>query len=355
VHRIASADRRHRARARVVVAAMETLESVLANLSLFEGLRADEIGRVARKFAVDDLAAGAVRDLGDGPDEARLVIVVNGRVALDVETGGTRGRSILEPGDRYGEMALLSGYARAVHVVADEASTIATIDRAGFDALLAEFPAIALPLADELSRELHAKNDAVRELLELHAEELPKEELAGAIDERRRVIARAGARVARLSPRALFRKLVTQQGAEPPFWILIGFIVSLGLARLVVYMILKYHLEKQLFALVPGNDPNPMHVHHFNYGLMLIGTAGLAALLPFGRRALRVLAFVFGFGCGLVFDEFALIWNLNPEYANPSSLIACGVAAAVLVQMTYFRRFWRAVARRAYLSMRSGR
>jgi len=64
-----------------------------------------------------------------------------------------------------------------------------------------------------------------------------------------------------------------------------------------------YTLEKRLFALVPGDDPNPMHVHHFNYGLILIGAAGLAALFPFGRRALRVLGFAFGFGCGLVFER----------------------------------------------------
>ena len=128
----------------------------------------------------------------------------------------------------------------------------------------------------------------------------------------------------RLSPRALFNHLVVQRGREPPFWMLLGFLVALGGARLVVGLILKYGLEKRLFALVPGNDPNPMHVHHFNYGLVLIGAAGLAALAPFGRRGLRVLAFAFGVGAGLVFDEFGLIYNLNPEYAQRSSLIAGG-------------------------------
>ena len=95
-----------------------------------------------------------------------------------------------------------------------------------------------------------------------------------------------------------------------------------------MHLILKYNLESRLFALVPGTDPNPMHVHHFNYGLLLIGASGLAALRPFGRRALRGLAFVFGLGAGLVFDEFALFWNLNPEYAQELSVIAAGIAAA---------------------------
>jgi hypothetical protein len=94
-----------------------------------------------------------------------------------------------------------------------------------------------------------------------------------------------------------------------------------------------------------------MHVHHFNYGLILIGASGLAALFPFGRRGLRLLAFAFGIGCGLVFDEFALFWNLNPEYAQSLSLIAAAIMVSVLVQLTYFRRFWAALGRRFFYVM----
>jgi hypothetical protein len=89
--------------------------------------------------------------------------------------------------------------------------------------------------------------------------------------------------------------------------------------------------------------------------MILIGAAGVAALAPVGRRALRFLAFAFGAGAGLVFDEFGLIYNLNPEYAQPSSLISAGVAAGLLVQLTWFGDFWSALARRAWLNLRSGR
>jgi hypothetical protein len=238
----------------------------------------------------------------------------------------------------------------------EEEAVIGTVDRAGLDAILHDYPAAALPLAVELASELRSRQDVARQLLELHAEGLPAEELHGAVDERRRSLARRGARVVRTGPRAMFRRLVVQQGAEPPFWMLVGFIVSLGLARLTVFLILHFHLEHQLFALVkdPG-DPNPMHVHHFNYGLVLVGVAGLAALFPFGRRALRVLALAFGFGCGLIFDEFALFWNLNPEYAQRASLVAAAVAAATLVQLVWFRRFWRAVVRRTWITLRGAR
>jgi hypothetical protein len=161
--------------------------------------------------------------------------------------------------------------------------------------------------------------------------------------------------VTRLSPSAIFHRFVVARGAEPPFWMLTGFLVALGGARLVVHLILKYGLEKRLFALVPGSDPNPMHVHHFNYGMILICSAGLAALAPVGRRALRVLSFAFGAGVGLVFDEFGLIYNLNPEYAQRSSLISAAIVAALLVQLTWFRGLWAALAHRAWLDLRSAR
>ena len=334
---------------------MTRLESVLSSVSIFSPLRPDEIGRVARQFSTIVLAPGELHGFEATSEEAQLAIVVSGRAEIKVHSGAGILRSTLEPGDRFGDIALITGHPQKSEIAAPGGATLAVIDRARLDALLAEFPVIALPLARELASDLSTKNDMVRQLLELHAEKLPDEELKAAVEERRRTIARRGARVSRISAGALFRRLVVQEGAEPPFWMLIGFILSLGLARLVVAMIFKYGLEKRLFALVPGHDPNPMHVHHFNYGMILIGSAGLAALFPFGRRALRLLGFAFGFGCGLVFDEFALFWNLNPEYAQSLSLFAAAAMAAALVQLTYFRRFWLALARRGWFVLRGAR
>jgi hypothetical protein len=52
---------------------------------------------------------------------------------------------------------------------------------------------------------------------------------------------------------------------------------------------------------------------------------------------------LFGVGCALVFDEFALFWNLNPDYSQGLSLISAAIAAVVLIQLAYFRRFWTAL------------
>jgi CRP-like cAMP-binding protein len=336
---------------------MFDVEAVLAQLSIFGGLRPDEIGRMAPRFQVEKLGAGQTRTFAATPAEARMIVVVHGHVELEVESAAGKLQSRLEPGDRHGDIALLAGTLLPVRVAAaDGDATIATIDRAGLDAILEEVPAVALPLASELASELRSRQDVARQLMELHAEGLPPEQLRAAVDERRRALSRRGARVVRTAPAALFRRLIVQKGAEPPFWMLAGFIVALAGARLTVFFILHFHLESQLFALVKtGNDPNPMHVHHFNYGLVLVGTSGLAALFPIGRKALRVLAALFGAGMGLIFDEFALFWNLNPNYAQEASLVAAGAAVVVLVQLVWFRRLWVALARRAWLTVRGAR
>jgi hypothetical protein len=329
------------------------LEAVLGGLAIFEQLRPDEVARIARRFTRVTLGAGERHELDAA--EPRLVVVIDGDVEVVIQHQAGELHARMAPGDRYGTFSMVTGYAKAFVVIPHRRAMIAILDRAGYDAVMAEFPAVALPLAREIAGELAVRDDFLRQLLELHGSNLPEPELKAAIAERRTALLRRGARVTRSSTRSLFHRLVVQKGAEPPFWMLVGFLGSLGGARLVVHLILKYGLEKQLFKLVPGNDPNPMHIHHFNYGLFLIGAVGLVALFPFARRFLRGLALVFGIGAGLVFDEFALFWNLNPEYSQELSVIAAGLAVAVLLQLTYFRSFWTAVVRRAWLGVRGAR
>ena len=338
---------------RPAVSGLAELEGVLGNVAIFEQLRPDEIGRIARRCEVVSLAPGQRH--GDAASGARLVVVVRGEVEVCASERGGALRARMAPGDRFGTSSLVTGEGPPFTVVARGPAAIAVLDRAAFTAVLGEFPAVAVPLARELASEVAVRDDFLRQLLELHHAGLPVQELRAAIREREAAQHRRGARVARSSTRGLFHRLVVEKGAEPPFWMLIGFLASLGGARLVVHLILKYHLESRLFALVPGTDPNPMHVHHFNYGLILVAAAGLAALRPLGRRALRALALVFGLGAGLVFDEFALFWRLDPEYSQELSVIAAGMAAAVLLQLVYFRAFWRAVGRRAWLGLRGTR
>ena len=96
-----------------------------------------------------------------------------------------------------------------------------------------------------------------------------------------------------------------------------------------------------------------MHIHHFNYGLILISVMGVLSTLPGTRGALRFLAFGFGVGLGLLVDEFALYWNLNPDYYQPSSRLAAGLVLFILFQVVYFRGLYLAALKRVVATVHS--
>lgn len=334
---------------------MQLLESALGDVSLFAHLRPDEIGRVATRFCCRDLSPGDGRDdaaqhlhadslRADHTEAApRLYIVLSGLVEATVEDPLGALHLRMRPGDRYGAAMLLTESAYPVSLRAVKPTRVALLDRDGLASILREFPAVALTLVTELASDLRKRNDQVRRVLELKVAGLPPARVEKAIAHVRKSLSLRSAGVRHMNASGIFRRWVAAKGAEPPFWMLIGFGLGLAGARITVHLILKYHLEKHLFALVAGSDPNPVHIHHFNYGLLLVGATGLVSLLPYGRRSLKTLALLFGFGCALVFDEFALFWNLNPDYSQGMSLISAAIAAVVLLQIAYFRRFWQAV------------
>ncbi len=331
---------------------MDVIEANLGAVSLFAQLRPDEVGRLARRFERLSVKLGKPCEFRATPEQTRLIVVISGIIdaVIDDPVGEVHVR--LRPGDRYGDAMLLTGNSQGVRLTALTPCEIAVLAREGLEQILAEFPAVALPLAVELASELRTRDDQVRQVAELRLSGHNPTQIEIELRRLRQVLAVRSASVRRPSTGGLFRRLVIDQGAEPPFWMLSGFVAGLAGARLIVHLILKYRLEKQLFALVAGHDPNPIHIHHFNYGLILVGTSGLLALSPYGRRSLRLLSLLFGLGAGLIFDEFALFWNLNPDYAQGLSLISAAIAFMVLVQLAFFRRFWVAVLGRTLQRIR---
>ncbi|HVO31407.1 MAG TPA: hypothetical protein VMV18_11740, partial [bacterium] len=182
--------------------------------------------------------------------------------------------------------------------------------------------------------------DLLREIQEFDAQRVSAQELDYFLETRRRKFARHRTGVARRAGQALLRVVITDPGREPAFWILTGFVSAIAISRTVVATILHFHLEHELFNLHESGAGNPTHTHHFTYGFALTITSGLAAFFPRTRRHLKTLAGIFGFGLGLVFDEFALIWNLNPDYYQRLSYEAQAALLLLLVQVVWFRRFY---------------
>jgi CRP-like cAMP-binding protein len=317
---------------------VRALESRLALLPYFRRLRPDERLRIAARFSQTTLAAGETLELR----EPRLNLIVDGEARLERDGA----KQSLFGGDSFGEVELATGQELPARLSAQTKVRLAQLDAAGFDAILADYPAVGPPWLRELGRELKWRNDLLRELSLTFAEHLSPAQMEPLLRRRRRRLQRHRRSTVRGALARVGRALFTAPGARPSFWVLVGALTALAAARTMVALILANGLQKHLFALIGGKVGHPIHVHHFNYGLLLVSLVSVLLLLPRPRSALRRLAFVFGFGLGLIVDEFALLWNLNPDYYQPQSRLAAGLVLLGIAQVVYLREWWGAMWRR---------
>ncbi|NJP41946.1 phosphatidylglycerol lysyltransferase domain-containing protein [Actinacidiphila epipremni] len=99
-------------------------------------------------------------------------------------------------------------------------------------------------------------------------------------------------------------------GRTPLFLLLAGLLGSFLFIRFSVRMI------RRGVSWWPGNvQPGGLHIHHVVFGqiMMIVGGVGSFAVHG-GPVTHNVLAVVFGAGCGLVLDEFALVLHLEDVY-----------------------------------------
>jgi hypothetical protein len=323
------------------------LESVLALLPYFARLRPEERLRIAARFTPVRLVAGAAYPLD--ADRPELVVIVSGEA--DLEREGQPPQPLFA-GDTVGDEAVVIARGLGGRIVAREPTELAHLDHTGVESLLADYPAVAPPWVRALGRELKWRNDLLREVSLAYAEQLPPAQLQAVLARRRRRLQHHRRSPLRRVGAGLYHTLLSAPGSRPSFWVLVGALTALAAARTVVAVIIKNGLQKHLFALIGGKAGNPIHVHHFNYGLALVSLVGVLVLMPRPRRLLRRLAFVFGFGVGLIVDEFALLWNLNPDYYQPESRLAAGLVILTILQVVYLRAFWIGLVRRVAASVR---
>jgi CRP-like cAMP-binding protein len=320
----------------------DSLDLAIATIPYFRGLRPDERTRVADLMTRVILEPAEERPLG--ADGAVVLVVLSGEVKL---TRGGVGELLLDEGDWTDELRAVAGQGRLGTLIAQSPARLAQLDKSALDQLFEQMPVIAVPLLAELGREASRRNDLMRDVALARTSGLPPTAFKALVTRRRRQMLRhrhvSAARIGSL----LFRALVAEPSRRLTFWMFLGATLALVSARTVVAMIIHNGLQSRLFALIGGGEAgHPIHVHHFNYGLIIVALVGLLSFMPRIRRALRTLSFAFGFGVGLVVDEFALLWNLNPDYYQPESRLAAAVVLFGLVQVVFFRSLYLAVARR---------
>src|SRR5476651_754678 len=119
-----------------------------------------------------------------------------------------------------------------------------------------------------------------------------------------------------------YRELIHNRRRQIPFWILVGFLPTYLLAR---FFVAEF---PYLFLHVRGT-----HVHHFTYGFFVLAIVGFLSIMT--DRARRVMAFFYGIGLALAFDEFGMWIKLTDHYNIDASEDAMAWIFAILIFLVY--------------------
>lgn len=132
---------------------------------IFSALSDAELDRVMRLARTTHHGARHVV-FREGEPGDHLLVLLRGRVKVSLVSADGKEviLSLLEPGDVFGEMALLDGEVRSASVTTMEDSTFLTVGRGDFLAFLEHTPSVALKLLAALSRRLRATNELVGSL-----------------------------------------------------------------------------------------------------------------------------------------------------------------------------------------------
>ena len=126
-----------------------------------------------------------------------------------------------------------------------------------------------------------------------------------------------------------YQTRIVDTGRQPLFLALAGLIGAFLFIRFSVRMI------RRQVKWWPGNvQPGGTHIHHVVFGQVLMLAGGIGAFADRGGPVTyNVLAVVFGIGCGLTLDEFALVLHLEDVYWSEQgrrSVDAVILAASVI-------------------------
>jgi type IV pilus assembly protein PilB len=135
--------------------------SSLSDLPLFAGLHPAECAAIERRMQRRDFAPQSII-VREGAEGNTAFVILSGSVAVrrkDPDSGVEFVLAELGSGQMFGEMALLTHKPRAATVVALEATACATLERADFEKVLYEHPAVALSFARVMAERLDRANE----------------------------------------------------------------------------------------------------------------------------------------------------------------------------------------------------
>ena len=105
------------------------------------------------------------------------------------------------------------------------------------------------------------------------------------------------------------------------FPISVAFLLTFVIARLIS------HIDPTFYIQVVED----LHIHHYAYGIFILAIAGYLALANSSPRDRYLISLLYGFGLGLVFDEFGFWLHLTDETAARFSYDGVLILAALFL------------------------
>jgi len=139
--------------------------------------------------------------------------------------------------------------------------------------------------------------------------------------------------------KAVLNKLFSSKLKDIPFIVFLSFLITFVVARLYVYI--TSHDVLELKFLIDNITIYGVHVHHLNFGIMILVIVGFISLYDLRPLVHRKLAIFYGIGLALTFDEFALWLKLKDDYYASISYDAVIIISVILLNIIYFPDFWK--------------
>ena len=126
--------------------------------------------------------------------------------------------------------------------------------------------------------------------------------------------------------------------------VLFAFVITFTVSRALVFLIMSEH--------IPNRFLHGTHIHHLNYGIVLLAAVGGYVLLKRPEaRALDRAALVYGVALALTFDEFGMWLHLGGSYWQRASIDAVVVVSGVFSLIAFVPSFAHLRHRRPLASL----
>ncbi|MBS3786674.1 hypothetical protein KGY79_00595 [Candidatus Bipolaricaulota bacterium] len=143
-----------------------------------------------------------------------------------------------------------------------------------------------------------------------------------------------------------------KENQKTPFLIAISYLAAFVFIRLMV--IIAGSANSEIAQIVKGGSTLThfhigrniilfgYHIHHFYFGILLIGIAGWLAIAGRTGISKEKLALVYGAGLGLLMDEIGLLLTWG-NYASTLSYLLGVFLLGIIFSLVYFPRFWKSI------------